>query len=588
MDEPVHSDIIAARAAARHVAELGTMLRRAVDTYRTYRSHHHLTRQSLERIYDKLTSVLEAGPVQIEVTLTGLMHEDKAIATAGGTGKREDPLTAPLFAEGVRRITFLPGLEPAELQAFLDSWFDTVTQPQSSEGVTTRFWEAELKHVQMLVIDTFAAGDEAQPDPTVAKAKVSARMQIDALVAAISAQGMAGGGEQAARASMMRVGADDIALLRAEGLRDITAESLKRQDVSHRPVATVSAAELAPFAAELAKVKDQASLSLFGALVNAAVMASPEDRDRLLARLDGVVLWLIDNGQVKEPLERYQQLIEQAKAQDELTQVRTGLLVKFKNALTSDRALERLIAAVDTEGGNDAAFEVLQVMRKAIEARLPALLANVKNPAAKQKLQALLTEALPLADVLPKVKTMDAGAFGELLKRLPVMKPQDQAALLTEGLRSHDHAVHRLAVQALTPSVVPLLGRGLFAAQLASHDPAIRGAAFTVAMELEDPTTAVPMASVLALASTGQEERRRIYAALHKLMNPKVVPVVIDELERQGDADAKVELVRLLSALGDPQAIAPIEALGGKLLTPGKVKTACKVAAAFLKGVKRQ
>ncbi len=587
MDEALHSDIIAARAAARQVAELGQMLRRAVDTYRTYRSRHQLTRQSLERIYEKLKSVLEAGPVQIEVTLTGLMHDDKSIGTAAATGKREDPLTAPLFAEGVRRITFLPGLEPSELQAFLDSWFDTVTQPQSSEGVTTRFWEAELKNVQMLVIDTFAAGDEAQPDPAAAKSKATARQSIDALVAAISAQGMAGGGDQAARASMMRVGADDISLLKAEGLRDITAESLKRQDVSQRPVATVSTAELAPLAAELSKVREQASLSLFGALVNAAVMASPEDRERLLQRIDAVVLWLIENGQVREPLERYQRLIEQAKADTELTQVRTGLLVRFKNALTSDRALERLVAAVDSEGGNDAAFEVLQVMRKAIEARLPALLANVKSAEARARLSGLLTEAVPLAEMLPKVKTMDAAAFGELLKRLPALKAADQATLLTEGLHSHDHAVHRLAAQALTPSVVPLLARGLFAAQLASRDAAIRSAAFAVAVELEDPTTAVPMASVLALSTIGQEERRRIYAALQKLMNPKVAPQVIDELDRQNDPDAKVELVRLLSALGDPRAIEPIEALGNKLLTPGKVKTACKVAAAFLKGVKR-
>ncbi|MBL8949602.1 MAG: hypothetical protein JNK82_02420 [Myxococcaceae bacterium] len=585
--EELHSDVIAARAAARHVAELGTMFRRAVDTYRTYRSHHHLTRQSLDRIYEKLKSVLEAGPVQIEVTMSGLMHEDKAIGAVAATGKREDPLTAPLFAEGVRRITFLPGLEPPELEAFLDSWFDTVTQPQSSEGVTTRFWEAELKNVQMLVIDTFASADEAQTDPTVAKAKVSARMQIDSLVAAISAQGMAGGGEEAARASMMRVGADDISLLRAEGLRDITADSLKRQDVSQRPVATVSAAELAPLAAELSKVREQATLSTFGALLNAAVMASPDDRERLLQRLEGVVLWLIENGQVKEPLERYQQLIEQAKAEAELTQVRTALLVRFKNALTSDRALERLVAAIDVEEGNEAAFEVLQVMRKAIEARLPAVLANVKTAEARAKLSGLLTEAIPLADVLPKVKTMNAEAFGEIVRRLGAMKPADQAAVLTEGLHSHDHGVHRLAAQALTVSVVPLLPRGLFATQLASRDAAIRDATFPLAMELEDPTTAVPMASVLSLSTTGQDERRRIYGALQKLANPKVVPVVIDELERQGDADAKVELVRLLSALGDPAAIAPIEALGNKLLTPGKVKTACKVAAAFLKGGRR-
>lgn len=585
-DEQIHSDVIAARAAARQVAELGQLLRRTVDTYRTYRSRHQLTRQALERIHEKLTSVLQAGPLQIEVTLGGLMHEDKPIGGGQATGKREDPLTAPLFAEGVRRLTFLPGLEPGELTAFLDSWFDTVTQPQSSEGVTTRFWEAELKNVQLVVIDSFAMENEAPPDPAAPRGKLTARQQIDSLVSAISAQGMAGGGDEAARASLMRVGADDIALLRAEGLRDITADSLKRQDVTQRPVATVSPAELAPFAAELAKSREQASQSIFASLLNAAVLASEKDREQLLHRVETVVRALLDDGRFKEPLERYQELIEQAKHDHELTPARTALLVRFKNALTSDTVLERLVAAVDTDDGNDSAYEVLQVTRKAFEARLAALLPQVKHAAARAKLQGLLTEALPLAEVLPKVKSMDAAAFGEVLKRLQTLKAPDQAALLGEGLRSHDHAVHRLAVAALTPSIVPLLARGLFAAQLTSHDAGVRAEALRVAEELEDPTTAPPMASVLALASTQLEERRRIYAALQLLGNAKVVPALLEELERVSDADAKVELVRCLSALGDPRAIEALEAQGGKLLAPGKVKLACKVAVAFLKAKK--
>lgn len=586
-DEQAHSsDVIAARAAARQIAELGQMLRRAVDTYRTYRSRHQLTRQTLERIHEKMTAVLQAGPLQIEVTLTGLMHEDKPIGASTATGKREDPLTAPLFAEGVRRLTFLPGLDASELTTFLDSWFDTVTQPASSEGVTTRFWEAELKNVQLVVIDSFSMENEPPPDPSAPRGKLTARQQIDSLVSAISAQGMAGGGDKAARASLMRVGADDIALLRAEGLRDITADSLKRQDVSHRPVATVSAAELAPLAAELGKVREQASLAIFQSLLNAAVLASEKDRELLLRRVEALVGVMIDEARYREPLERYQQLIGQAKQDNELTPARTALLVRFKNALTSDAVLQKLIAAVDTEEGSDDAFQVLQVVRKAIEAKLPALLPQVKLAAARTKLAGLLTEALPLAEVLPKVKSMDAGAFAEVLKRLGTLKPEEQAALLVEGLRSHDHALHRVAAGALTPSLVPLLPRGLFAAQLTSPDAGVRAAALAVARELEDPSTAPPIASLLTLASTTPEERRSIYALLQVLQNPKVVPVLIDELERQNDADAKVELVRLLSALGDPRAIEPLEAQGGKLLAPGKVKLACKVAVAFLKGKK--
>jgi hypothetical protein len=383
---------------------------------------------------------------------------------------------------------------------------------------------------------------------------------------------------------MLRVGADDISLLRAEGLRDITADSLKRQDTSHRPVAEVSIAELAPLAAELGRIRERAPERLLGALINAALLASEKDRELLIKRVEQVVQSLVEDGHYKEPLECYQRLIEAAKADNELNPARTALLVRFKNALTTQWMFDKLMAAIDSDEGNDAAFETVQVMRKAFEARIGMAMSAMTNAGARQRLGGLMTETLPVGTVLSKVKTMDAPAFSEVLKRIGAMKTSDQAALLIEGLHSHDHGVHRLAAGALTPSVVPLLPRGLFATQLNGTDPEVRAKARELAIEMEDPTCAVPLASLLALQRTTLDERRAIYAALVKLASPKITLALVEELERQGDADVRVEIAKAVGAIGDSRAVPGLEAVAAKLLTPAKVKSACKVAAALVRG----
>jgi HEAT repeat protein len=178
---------------------------------------------------------------------------------------------------------------------------------------------------------------------------------------------------------------------------------------------------------------------------------------------------------------------------------------------------------------------------------------------------------------------MDAPAFTEVLKRIGSMTTADQATLLTQGLHSHDHGVHRLAIGALTPSLVPLLPRGVFATQLNGMDAKVRAKARELAIEMEDPTTAVPLASLLALQRTGIDERRALYAALVKLGSPKVTPALVEELERQKDADVRVEIAKAIGAIGDARAVPGLEAVAAKLLTPANVKSACKVAAALVR-----
>jgi hypothetical protein len=575
------------RSPQKIIADAGLALMRAADTYRSHGGAHPLAAAALQRVYERLSEATTAEPLQLEVTLGGLLHGERPF-TAPTQGRKQDALATPLFSEGVRRITFLPGLPLSELEPLLRAWFDAASGHASSEGVTTYFWESEPKFVLLIIIDVFALGEDATSDDTRAGLgrALSAKDRIDALVAAIASRGLsaiaeAGSGPAMDLARTHRVGSDDIALLRAEGLREITAESLAKQDVTAKAPDALSDFELSPLTDELTKLRAQKGAGFSTAVLYAAAVSEEPDRSQLAGRLVELGRTRLDENRFKDALDEYQRLVELAKMDAAHAQAHTAVLMKVKNQLVSDATFDKLMAAIDTEAGSDEALAFLETVRKPLEQKLVAALPKLRTENGRKAVAKLVSGLLQgSAAMAAQVKTMNATMFAEVLGRVKAMTPEEQVTVLTEAFHNHDAGVRRAAMGIVTPELVMRLGKAMMQARLGDTDAGVRAAMRKIAAQAEDPNAVAPLVGLMKRPSTPPEEKKAIMQALASIPGPDTLRGLLDEAENEHDSELRVAAIHALSELGDVRAKAPLETIAGKLLTAPSVKAAAREAVA--------
>ena len=81
---------------------------------------------------------------------------------------RDDNLALPFYRDGVRSLTFKPGIEPREIEALIDAVLQ-VTGPNPGENdLVTLLWEAQLPHIDIDYVpsDSDVGSNDAAPDPS--------------------------------------------------------------------------------------------------------------------------------------------------------------------------------------------------------------------------------------------------------------------------------------------------------------------------------------------------------------------------------------------------------------------------------------
>ena len=111
-------------------------------------------------VMNRITQVLEEEALTVKVTPVGLLYNKKPLSEDG----KPPRYLFRMFCDGVRELTFLPGLEKDELRRLVDVM---ASDPRSTDDdLVTLLWRQELKKVRYYAVDTL--GMEADEESDVA------------------------------------------------------------------------------------------------------------------------------------------------------------------------------------------------------------------------------------------------------------------------------------------------------------------------------------------------------------------------------------------------------------------------------------
>lgn len=117
-------------------------------------------RATLQAVVDGLRDA--PGPGQVYWTLTPYAFEHRG-CTVWEPAHPLDLVPYNLFAAGVRRLQFLPGITEAELRSFAEVMLlDPLKDLLPEDDIAAALWERRLEHVRYDVVSVFAEGDAAE------------------------------------------------------------------------------------------------------------------------------------------------------------------------------------------------------------------------------------------------------------------------------------------------------------------------------------------------------------------------------------------------------------------------------------------
>ncbi|MFQ5536670.1 MAG: HEAT repeat domain-containing protein [Gemmatimonadota bacterium] len=178
------------------VRELFVALAKALRAYQLYDENNPVRHRFVAALGQALTGLWE------EVDRLTLAVEEDRILLSGEevyrSEKRADSLAFLFYKDGVREITFLPGIEGEELERFLDVLQRARKLVPEGDDLLTVLWEADLQNFKYQYVDFLAEG-VALPEPgagnTEAELKKVLQAEVDEEAAA---EEEAAPGEQAA------------------------------------------------------------------------------------------------------------------------------------------------------------------------------------------------------------------------------------------------------------------------------------------------------------------------------------------------------------------------------------------------------
>jgi hypothetical protein len=165
-----------ASAIPQSVEACYTALDRAIKTLNLYMGKGELSVSSVEGLHQTLGQHLEnADDLIFGVRSEGLTYKGKPFDTGGRTVH----VYFLLFKDGLRELSFLPGVTLAEIQGFMQILVpqeeeEVAPAPsddekewegdQRDEDTVTRLWEADFTHVRYHAIDAYAEGEIFDPE----------------------------------------------------------------------------------------------------------------------------------------------------------------------------------------------------------------------------------------------------------------------------------------------------------------------------------------------------------------------------------------------------------------------------------------
>lgn len=125
-------------------------LARTLKTCRLYDASNPTVGKFRAELAASLHHLLEKiGPLEIRFSSDDVRYETISLYPARS---REDNLALPFFRDGIRAITFSPGIEAREVDVLLDAVLQVTGPNPGDDDLVTLLWEAALPHVDAAVV----------------------------------------------------------------------------------------------------------------------------------------------------------------------------------------------------------------------------------------------------------------------------------------------------------------------------------------------------------------------------------------------------------------------------------------------------
>lgn len=151
------------------VRELVGYLYKSVKTILLYPAANPLPGEFKTHLHDKLTTYLDAhGPLVLTVRGDQFVHDGIAVHEEKGG---DDNFISTLTRDGVQKISFHPGLELHELDAFLNIIKKVIHDRCEDDDLVTLLWEASLSNIRYESISELDEVDYAAVEQTLSARK---------------------------------------------------------------------------------------------------------------------------------------------------------------------------------------------------------------------------------------------------------------------------------------------------------------------------------------------------------------------------------------------------------------------------------
>ncbi len=495
-------------AAVPSVRDLLAVLVRAQKALRLYQGSSPVLERLEQDLYGGLAAWLEGGEtLELGIGEFQILRGEDVVYESRD---RNDSLAFLLYRDGIRRLSFLPGLERRELRALIETLARSTAAGNQQDDMVTLLWERDLSAIRYFAVEELSS-EQSGP-----------RLE-EQLASPHGGEAASGGGGEAFSVrdveqpvghlpvDQCRLGEDEMAALRGELLREHETPFWER---------------LVELAVELMLLE-----------------SSEPDRRNLIHCLQAVIDQLLDQPDLQAVVRCADHLSSLARLFPEAQAVQR-LAGETREALAAPERLARFLEGVVTqrtvEPAELTAFLVL-LGPEAVDGVWPWVATMPTAPLRRALSNAWLAGGMrSVPGLLPHLIGADAEPPMPLLREgFHVL-----SKLPTEEILPHAPALMASPHEATRRELVRLVGRldraeahALCVELLVDADAEVRGAALDALVHHERRELAQAMLErslgAPGFPSFAAQEKRRLFRAVAKLAGDQALLWFVDCLERR-------------------------------------------------------
>ncbi|MFL5520450.1 MAG: HEAT repeat domain-containing protein [Gemmatimonadales bacterium] len=488
-------------ATAVHVGELIQSLVKALRAFQMYLPNNPIYHKAAHNVRAAFAPVwADADELVLAVAETDFVWEEQPVYQQAS---KHESLAWTLYKDGMRRLTFRPGVEEEEIVRFLEAVNKARhLKADASDDLLTLLWEQEFARIEYQFVESF--GDEPIPEA----APVPDRPNADALQSQVR--------EEAPPKPAGIVDLEDF---------DATLYFLDEKEIAY-------------VAQELRNEYERdvriASLDVLFDIFE--FDASLAIRDEILSDVEMLFPNLLNAGEfrtVAHLLRQMRGLVEKA---EHLSTAHRQRLLGFEARLSEPDIVRQLMQSIDeaaTPPGDEDLGEVLRELRASALGPIVGYLPSLQNAHMRELLESAadrLAASHP-AEVLRLLRDPGQDALREIVGMCGRLKLQGAVPGLGELVTHADPAMRLAAVQALA-------------------DIGSVGALAAMERGVDDDDRSVRLAAVRSLGLRGYRNVLR-----------RLEPVVLGKSTREIDLTEKMAYFEAFGAIAGPGAVPTLQTM---------------------------